>query len=303
MQRKIKALFSLSVVFALFGNGSALVAYTGENSDSSEGTTTVINQTTTNQIVADSVKTQTVVTSETKRGEGKTLGYAAAQFVYYDKVKVFNIPVGYNVGYGFGIEATIPVMFVSQDISATNQDEKGLGDIALGVNYHFGLPNASIGLNIVSFNYKTTTGDEKKSLGSGAPAYILNYKYMKEVDKYMLHLQGSYTFNDKATINNTTFDYGDSYLISAGGSMPCLLSDKITTSAKLTYFHADAVDISGFMKSGKTDTADLWVQWDSTRLIENVPLGLGIKIPLKNEVDGSSIDKKFAFYLSVSGLF
>ncbi len=302
MQKKRRLIVSLSAILAFMGHESATLAYTGKNSGSSEGTTNVINQTITNEVVADSVKTQAVVAYATKKEEKKTLGYTAAQFVYYDKVKVLNIPIGYSLGDRFGIEATIPVMFVSKDITATRQDEKGLGDIALGVNYHFGFPNAPSGLSIVSFNYKTTSGDEEKSLGSGAPAYGMNYKYIKGIDKYMLHFQGNYTFNDKATIYNITFDYGDSYLVSVGGSMPCLLNNKITTNVKLTFFHADAVEVLGY-KSGKTDTADLWVQWDTTRLIENIPLGWGMKIPLKNEVDGTSLTKKFAFYVSVSGLF
>ncbi len=168
--------------------------------------------------------------------------------------------------------------------------------------------DALSGLNVFTLLYKTTTGDENKGLGSGADAYSFAYKFAKRVGgKYAIHALGSYTLNNDYTNQwNTNIDYGDSYLVVLGGSMPCLLFEKVTTSAKLMYFHADDTSFSGF-ESGKTDAVDLWIQRDSVHLVSGVPLGAGIKIPIMSEIDtGGGLtndDTTFSFYVSVSGLF
>ncbi len=308
MRKKSRVLLAIGLAFSLMATESLFAEYNGyydsyDSSSSSDATTSVTNQTTTNDVIGDSVKNEAIVASLKKGTLNKPFGYAATQFVYNNKVKIFNIPIGYyNIGHGFGVEATIPIVSIDKEISRTGKSERGVGDIAVGVNYHFGEFDTS-GLSFISFSYKSKTGNEKKSLGSGAYAYITNFKYLKGFDKYMFHFQGTYTINNDATINGTRYDYGNSYLISTGGSMPCLLSNKITTSAKLTYFHANATKYSWGYESGKTTTADLWIQWDSSSLIKNFPIGWGIKIPLKNEVDDKSIGRKFSFYLSASTLF
>ncbi len=319
----MKRLIKHSIVAALaLALPSGLLASDGSSEDSTEETTLVTNQSTVNTVVVDQLKTTSIEqsisqqesqTSTSAQPKTKTFsGYAGAQYIYSDKIQIFNIPLGMQVGYGFGVEANVPVVFVDKDVSASGKSESGIGDISAGINYHFGTP-ASNGLSIVTVLYKSTTGDEKKSLGSGADAYTLSYNYTKLFNgKYTLHLIGSYTLNSDYTNQwNTKIDYGDSYMAVIGGSMPCLLSDKVTTSAKLTYFHADKTKDTyqngNSWEYGETDVTDLWIQWDSTQLLSGIPLGLGVKIPLQNEVKNSwgtkNPDKKFSFYLSVSGLF
>ena len=295
-----------------------------DNADTTEETTSVTNQSTVNNIVVDQLKTTTIEQSieqqQTSQNEDqkqqpqsrRMSGYAGAQYVYGDKVQIFNIPLGLDVGYGFGVEANVPIVFAKKDVTPTFEDESGLGDVSAGLYYHFGLPSGS-GLSIISVLYKSTTGDDKKGLGSGADAYSISYKYAKRfAGKYTLHALGSYTVNNDKDpdVIGGTLSYGDSYMAMIGGSMPCLLSDKVTTSAKVTYFHADdntytAPGVNN--KSGKSDVTDLWIQWDSTKLISGVPLGLGVKIPLQNKLNyfGTTVhpDKTFSFYLSVAGLF
>ena len=294
-----------------------MFAYNDQGDESTENTTSVTNQSTVNNVIVDQLKTTTIEqsiehqqtpSSETKKRSASRgmSGYVGAQYVYGDKIQIFNIPLGLDVGYGFGVEANVPIVFADADVTPWNVgDEKGLGDISAGLYYHFGTPSGS-GLSIVSALYKSTTGDEKKGLGSGADAYSFSYKYAKRfAGKYTLHLLGSYTLNSDYTDEfGTKTDYGDAYMGMIGGSMPCLLSDKVTTSAKLTYFHANENDTAGF-KYGETDVTDLWIQWDSTQLVSGIPLGLGVKIPLQNEVKNAlkDPDKTFSFYLSVAGLF
>lgn len=288
----------------------------GESDDSTEGTTLVTNQSTVTNIIVDQVKSSSIErNSKSTQSATSFSGYAGAQMVYSDDIKIFNIPLGLDVGYGFGVEMNVPIVSVEIDrVLGDDTTNTGLGDISVGGNYHFGTPSSS-GLSIVTLLYKTTTGDEEKYLGSGADAYTFSYKYSKLVDeKYTLHLLGSYTINNdysRTTPWNTMVDieYGDSYMVVMGGSMPCLLNDKITTSAKLTHFHADETTNKyqggGEFKYGETDVTDLWVQWDSTELVSGVPLGFGIKIPLQNEVKNSrqDPDKTFSFYISAAGLF
>lgn len=288
-----------------------------DSGTTTEDTTTVTNQSTVNNIIVDQLKSTTIEQSVEQQSQKEQRsramsGYAGAQYIYGDNIQIFNIPVGLDVGYGVGVEANVPVVFVKQKVSGTGQNEKGLGDISAGLYYHFGTPSGS-GLSIVSVLYKSTTGDDKKGLGSGADAYSVSYKYAKRIaGKYTLHALGSYTINNDKDPDQFggTLGYGDSYMAMIGGSMPCLLNSKVTTSAKLTYFHADdntytAPGVNN--KSGKTDTTDLWIQWDSTKLVSGVPLGLGVKIPLQNKINsfGTTVhpDKTFSFYLSVAGLF
>ena len=299
------------------------VTFAQYDEEADDSSTTVTNQSTVNNIIVDQIKTTAVEQSieqqqkqqnGLQKSRGSTFsGYAGAQFVYSSSdTQIFNIPLGLGVGYGFGVEVNVPIVFTKGvDLSSTSSEKKnysGLGDISAGINYHFGLPSTN-GLSIVTVLYKSTTGDEKKYLGSGADAYSFSYKYLKRLGgKYSLHLLGSYTINGDYTDQyNTKVDYGDAYMAMIGGSMPCLLSDKVTTSAKVTYFHSDKTKYGGTSWADDSrDIADLWIQWDSTQLISGVPLGLGVKIPLVNKIKDDTLkdpDKKFSFYLSVSGLF
>ena len=242
-----------------------------------DSATFVNNQTIVNTIVADTPQTDLITT---KKGYGAT-----AQFVYSENVNILNIPLGMKIGSGFGIEAYVPII--------DTPNNTGIGDISIGGNYNFGSVLDSSGLNITSLVYKTTTGDENKGLGSGKGAVTLSQKISKNLsDKLTLNGALSYTLNDD-TVS------GDSYMLMAGGSMPCLISDKVRTSAKLTYF-AVAENQYNF---GEINSADLWLQWDSSKLVNNLPLGFGIKVPLLNEIDGNDADKTLLFYLSVTSFF
>jgi len=263
------------IVLSLLAASSLVLSF--DDYHGTESVSLVQNQTIVNTVVADTPQTDLITT---KKDYGAT-----AQFVYSENVNILNIPLGMQIGSGFGIEAYIPIIDTKTDT--------GIGDISIGGNYNFGSVFDSTGLNITSLVYKTTTGDDTKGLGSGKGAITLSHKIAKNLfDKYTLNGSLSYTLNDD-TVS------GDSYMVMAGASMPCLVSNQVRTSAKLTYF---AVGENQY-QFGEVNSADLWVQWDSSTLVNNLPLGFGVKIPLLNEKDGADADKTVLFYLSVTSFF
>ena len=201
-----------------------------------------------------------------------------------------------QIGAGFGFEVNMPLVSANNaynPITYRFEDNMGLGDISFGVNYHLGALTAPAGLHIATLLYKTATGDANKGLGSDVDAISLSYKFTKIIGvKYTANTLFSYTLNDD-TVS------GDAYMAMLGGSMPCLFSDKVSTSTKLTYF-AVADNKYNF---GEVNSADLWVQWDTDKSVTGVPLGFGIKVPIINEIDGLDTDKTVMFYLSLTSLF
>ena len=297
-----KSLISLVTAVSLY-------AYPGagdpQSNPQTDGNTNITNQSITNNVVADPVRNN-FLSYRAKKGFKGMAGYASAQYIYNDKVQIVNIPLGFDFYKGFGVEANIPYVFVDKKLSSNNKNESGIGDISAGVNYKFGGLSGRSGLHYFSVLYKSTTGDEKKTLGSGADAYTLTYKFLKSIDVWTVNFLASYTFNGKYSTQYSDFDYGNSYLITVAGSRPCLLTSYLTTTAKLTYFHMDKTKqtyTGGSSYFDKTDVADLWLQWDSTKFIKNVPVGFGVKIPLLNKLGSTNISKKVSFYLSFAGLF
>ena len=249
--------------------------------------TYVSNQTIVNEVVASPEKVEFA-------NSGKQFG-VGAQMISAGDVKIFNIPVGVNIGSNFGLEANVPILRVRNTF--TEEDNIGLGDITLGGNFHFGKYSDIIGNNITTLLYKTVTGDENEGFGTIYKALTISQRTTKYIDnKYQLHGLLSYTRNGDSN------DYGDSYMLMAGGAMPCLISDKVTTNMKITYFHVNSVESFG-VTAGEIKSTDLWFAWNSSKLINDVPLGFGVKIPLVNELDGVDKDKTVLFYLTVSSFF
>ncbi len=276
------------ITLSLFALSSLLFGYEPFHYDheKTDGATYVTNQTIVNNVVNSTNKVD-LATSEKKVG-------TAVQFVYAGDVSVINIPLGMNIGSNYGVEVNMPIVQATN--SVTNDTETGIGDISVGGNYHFGFPSDSSGNHITTLTYKTTTGDENKGLGSGKSAYTLSHAISKDIKpRYQLNGSFAYTLNDDSVS-------GNSYLAMFGGSMPCLFSRDVTTSAKLTYFHIDSIDPYG-VSFGEVNSADLWLGWSTEKFSSGIPLGFGLKIPVLNEMDGVDKDKTILFYLSASSFF
>jgi hypothetical protein len=230
------------------------------------------------------------------------------EFIYTGDIKILNIPMGYNITQNIGIEASVPLVSVSDYQNTTTgllDDNMGLGDISLGFNYHFGTYTSDYGLNVTTFRYKSSTGDEKKGLGLGKDAYTLSHNFAKEFSLARIHALAAYTLNDEEVL-------GDSLTAMLGFSRPCLLSEKVRTNMKVTYYNLAETTKNGFTNTPEFTKVDFWLAFNSDKLFAGVPIGAGIKIPLVDEVtsmdftgksktiDGS---KTILFYLSAGSFF
>lgn len=277
------------ILFSAVVLSSTLFAYCDPNMSSMDGECTlqsesfVSNQSLVNSVVADTPKTDLITSSNSFA--------ASMEYLYSDDLKILNIPLNANIGSNFGVEINIPYLSVKNQFG---ESYSGVGDLSFGGNFHFGSMDEKMGLNATTLLYKSTTGDSKKGLGSDKPAYTLSHKIGKLVtNEIALNGVFSYTFNDKTASAN-------SYLAAVGGSMPCLLYSKVRTNAKVSYFHIDKND-DLFMPEVKA--TDLWISWDVNQLTYKVPVSVGFKIPLQNEIGTMEADKKYMFFISATGLF
>ena len=196
-----------------------------------------------------------------------------------DDIDLIDLSMRYQPIDHLGFDIRLPV--VSNDIV----DEFGIGDFSLSANYHFGRPEEDFGTNITTLRYKTTSGDEDKGLGTGEGSFTLTHTTAKDIaGGFRLHGLLTYTFNSG--------NIDDSFALMFGGSHECLLSEYVTTNAKITYFDQD-----------KLSVADLWVEWSTKKIIPDAPLSAGFKIPLVNKFDGDSLNKTVLFYVSASSFF
>ena len=196
-----------------------------------------------------------------------------------DDVDLLDLSVRYQPIDHLGFDARLPV--ISNDIA----DEFGVGDFSLSANYHFGQPDADFGTNITTLRYKTTSGNEDKGLGTGEGSFTLTHTTAMDIaGGFRLHGLLTYTLNSG--------DIDDSFGVMFGGSHECLLSEYVTTNAKITYFDQD-----------KLSVADFWIEWSTKKIIPGAPLSAGLKIPMINKFDGDSLHKPFLFYVSASGFF
>lgn len=230
-----------------------------------------------------------IATVRTDFASNKQTAMAMAQYIHSGDVSVVNIPLGYNVTQNIGLETGIPIV---QNKTFAN-DETGLGDISVGVNYHFGDFSSASGLNMTTLRYKSSTGDENKGLGTGEDAYTLSHNFAKEVGAgFRLHALAAYTLNGGEIV-------GDSYNAMLGASRTCLLEESLRTNVKVTYLHMDEND---YDFNGLT-SLDVWLEWNS----KNMPLGFGVKIPVINETSsfGTTMDadKTVLFYVSAGSFF
>ena len=271
-------------------------------------------QTDTVSVVADQSVVNEIIVNPARMSLANNNKKAAvsAQFIYSGDVTVVNLPAGYNVTDKIGLELNVPMVSVSNfnvwnPITFQNEKETnmGLGDISIGANYHFGNYSSEYGLNVSTFRYKTTTGDEKKGLGLGKDAYTFSHNFAKDTKYLQLHALFSYTLNDDKVL-------GNAMMAMAGVSRPCLLNEKLRTNIKLTYFNIDETTQNGFTNSSGFKKIDLWIAFNSDTLFSGVPVGAGIKIPLVDEVsfkDFSGVNqttngnKTVLFYLSAGSFF
>lgn len=217
MMKKV-LLTSLVAAVALFGSEGHY--FTQEGSERA----VVIESTTANEIVLSGTRVDFHA--------GDQQAVVSGQFLYAGDVKMVNIPLSYKLTPHFALEASVPlvsVMNYTDPVTLEEEDNYGIGDVSVGVNANYGAFQDTFGFHFVSLRYKTSSGDETKGLGLGEDAITLSYSNTKTIADFQTFVMLSYTLNENKVL-------GDSSYFVLGGSMPCLLSDQVRTSAKVTNF-------------------------------------------------------------------
>jgi len=267
----LKITLSLSVALS-----STLLAYDDYNYDNTDSCTQarvlIQDQTLVNDVIFN---------APTQTKESKS---ASVQAIKNDDISIVNIPYSMEIQDNLKVSFALPI--VSTD------DDTGLGDISIGSEYTFGDTSWGFGQNSTKIRYKSTAGDEKKGLGSGESAFTLTHKIGKQLnDIYLVHGLLSYTFNNG--------NYGNSYTLVGGVQKPCIFNDKIDTNIKLSYFSSgETANLND-----ETTNIDVMAEFTSDKLVEGIPLGFGLKIPVSSEIGNNDADKNTLIYFSASKSF
>jgi len=209
-----------------------------------------------------------------------------SQYIYNGDYTLVNLPFAYNISRKIGVEINTPIISIGKS-KYHEKAEIGLGDISLGVNYNFGKYSSQYGSNITTFRLKTTTAKEEKGLGTGLEAYTISHNFAKDIKNIRMYALLAYTINDDSI--------GDTLNLMVAGKRECFLSDKITTTAKLAY--------TTIKKPMKYDRLDLMVEFYSNKLIAQMPLTLGFRVPLIETTWKDNGSKTFSIYLNMDGFF
>jgi len=205
-----------------------------------------------------------------------------------DEHNIIDLALRYQPIDHLGFDIRLPIQ--ENEIS----DETGIGDASASVNMHFGQTTDSMGTNIFTFRYKSTSGDEDKGLGTGADAYTLTYTMANDLTEHVrFYGLATYTFNTDDKNDN---EIEDAY----AGMLGTSYESTVSTNMKMTYFEQDI--------PGGADTLtvlDFWLEFSTKKIVPNVPMALGVKIPIISEFDKDTtdLDKTYLFYFSMSSFF
>ncbi len=206
-----------------------------------------------------------------------------------------NIPMSYVYNDSFGLSAYIAYAQSDYD---THKDN-GISDSTIEVSFNAGQFQDDIKFenNIFGLRYTFATGDETLGLGNGSDSvavfwdstYIIN-------DEWTAY--GSLLWNiylDNVIIDSTKYDLGSEDILWFGIKHKSLFSEKIDTSLKLNW-QGKYNDI----QTQNYDIVDATLQWNSDRLIEHIPLNLGLKIPIW---DSDNVKNEVVFFVGVGAIF
>jgi hypothetical protein len=258
---------------------------------SSEGETLIGDQSQVTTIVNNPVSTAITLKSKNKTSS------AAGDVITSGDVKLVNIPIAYKLSDNLMVVGAVPYLKVPGN--------SGLGDASIGVNYLKGKDASD--MIAAEARLKIATGDETNGLGTGADSLLFAGTYSKAKGEYTVLATGSYTLNSIFSANVPTYTgettYGDVINVSAGVSRECIFSKKVITSARISYMSQEADETTVFSHNNATTNIDLWLNWSSDKIVENVPLKWGVKIPLQAKTDNNNFtyDKEILFYISAAG--
>ncbi|QSZ41385.1 hypothetical protein GJV85_04445 [Sulfurimonas aquatica] len=226
----------------------------------------------TNQAVVNEVLSTPTTVEAAENVKIANTGSVGAQVVFSNKINIVNIPLAYSITDSIAVDVAVP--FVQNSVN----EKSGIGDVSVALSYNFSNVIDTIGLNTTSLRYKSTSGgDALDGLGSGASAFTLSHAIVKSMGSILLHGSLLYTLNSE---NDIQARYGDAYNVMIGESHSCLLTDYLTTTTKLTYFHNDESTFGGNGRNDELTTADFYLEFSSAKILSSIPLAIGVKIPV-----------------------
>jgi len=208
---------------------------------------------------------------------------------------IANIPISYVYNNSFGLSAYISY---AQSNYATYKNS-GISDSTIEVSFNAGQFEDDVEFenNIFGLRYTFSTGYDALNLGSGSNSiaifwdstYIIN-------DEWTAY--GSLLWNiylEDITIDSSQYDLGSEDILWFGVKHQSLFNEKIETSLKLNW-QGKYNDI----EAQNYDIVDATLQWTSDKLIKNIPLNTGLKVPLWSS---SNVDNEVLFFIGIGILF
>jgi len=258
-------------------------------------------------LITDSTKLYSVLSNDTDRIQSaRTLRgksgskQSGVRLVAASKATVVSVPYSMSFNNGLGFKLAVP--FVKNDVS----EESGLGDMMIGGTFQSGTIDSSLGYQYTELRATLTTGDEEKGLGAGNMGYTLSQSMKKAFshEGTMMLANASYTFFPGESEEAKT-EYGSTILVMAGMERNCMLLKHTRVRAKLSYLTkaSDESNNGVDYKNGYSDL-DLLLSWNSAYWIKNLPIEVGVKVPLSHSEDDNADDSRsVAFFAGLTKTF
>jgi len=214
---------------------------------------------------------------------------------------IANIPLSYVYNDMVGVSVYIPYI----EAKNSNFDSNGIGDTTYEISFNAGTFDSDIPQenNIFGIRYTDATGERTDGLGVGSSSFGIFWDTNAIIGEWTLYgsLLWTYYLDD---INDGKYTYtpGGEDIFWIGASHECLLTDKINTTAKLNWqYKMEDETINGYNVNGTSyNMIDLTIEWESEKIVEELPIRAGIKIPIW---DSNVVDNEFMFFVGVSKLF
>jgi len=257
---------------------------------------TVSSQTQYMNTLVDSISTK-----YTRLEENNTSTQVNLDALYSEYYTLANLDASYVYNNRVGISIYLPyVNYHNNELNPT-VSESSMGDASVGISFDAGsFDNDLENKNIFELRYTYDSGDVKKGTGMGAQSVAILWETIGKIDDFTLY--GSLMWTYYITDTESGIDIGADDLLWFGASHPCLLSDKVETNLKFMWQskYSDHDQNSDKITDSYYDIIDITLQWDSDRLIKNIPLTAGIRVPVYSS---SHIDTSVNAFIGIGGLF
>lgn len=254
------------------------------------------------------------------------LGYTGGSAFYSKYLKIYAVPLGYNVTNRLKLLGSIPYVDRTFHVSGKDYRNSGLGDISLGVSYVLYLSDrfvtsSTLNSALPTGDVKATSGDYNVPLGTGTYSFSFSQSFLlkiiKSVDLYA-NIGLRYFGDSKYDVANVTYqlDRGMSYFGLLGGTYR--INDRWGIDGKVNYIRVE----EGSEKIGDNDWTDrndfiqasdavLGVKYrvgalTKYRLLNNYAVKLISSIPIYTDYDknvDNAENREWSVNLSITKFF